>query len=246
MEITLDKNAFVITCNEKRYEMFVKIFNYYNIPLPIKFWGCQAKFNYKVSSIRRLKVERGHCGCLFSHYSLYKIAQALDLPYLIVFEDDAFPRKNILEYFDKSIKNLPENWNFLKLEDTHFDEYVVKKFYNDYWFSGVNLRRGSGTGAYIIKKELYQIIIDIIEHDLLINSSENYIDCIIRVNIELDNEFNKNNGYGHYVSTNPMFLQHNFHNEYHMSHIINSNIRNTNEDDTEMFDTKIFENGIIN
>lgn len=189
-KIILGKNSFVITGDDKRYNFFVEIFNRYNIPIPKKFLSCKTNN------------DRGILGCLLSHYTLYKIAQTFKLPYLIVFEDDVIPRNNIIDYFNEAIKNVPDDWQFLKLEDTYFEDYIDKKFYNDYWFSGKHRREGSGTAAYIIKDTLYDLVINAIE---LYNFNKEFpIDVILRRNLEkLLN--------GIYVPKNIMFLQHGFH-----------------------------------
>lgn len=192
MKISLCKNSYVISCDKDRYDLFLKIFNYYNIPQPILFDACISAY------------DKGVYGCLFSHYSLYKIAQTLNLPYLIVFEDDIFPRKDIIDYFNNAIKNVPDNWSFLKIEDVFFNRYENKKYYNEYWFSGKMCgRRGSASAAYIMNRNIYEIIINEIEKSTF--GLKLPIDYIFQRSLmSID---------GYYISTVPMFLQHNIHNK---------------------------------
>lgn len=192
MEISLDKNAFVITGDEDRYNLFVKIFNKYNLPIPKRFNACRSY------------IDRGITGCTHSHYSIYKIAETYDLPYVIVFEDDAFPRENIVEYFKNAVDNAPEDWKFLKIEDVFFNKYIDKRPYNDYWFSGKMPIRGSGSAAYIVSANGYKKIINEIEKFQF--NKKFPIDLIFQYTL-----MHKRDGY--YISNVPMFLQHNLHNK---------------------------------
>ena len=54
-----EKNSFVISINDKRYKLFKKIFNYYQLPLPKLFNA--VKHNNPV------------LGCLLSHYNILKL-----------------------------------------------------------------------------------------------------------------------------------------------------------------------------
>ena len=66
-----EKNSFVISINDKRYKLFKKIFNYYQLPLPKLFNG--VKHNNPV------------LGCLLSHYNILKLATLWSLPYIFVY-----------------------------------------------------------------------------------------------------------------------------------------------------------------
>ena len=98
-----EKNSFVISINDKRYKLFKKIFNYYQLPLPKLFNA--VKHNNPV------------LGCLLSHYNILKLATLWSLPYIFVFEDDVLPNKNIIHYLNEALKNVPDNFNILKLEN---------------------------------------------------------------------------------------------------------------------------------
>lgn len=102
-----EKNSFVISINDKRYKLFKKIFNYYQLPLPKLFNG--VKHNNPV------------LGCLLSHYNILKLATLWSLPYIFVFEDDVLPNKNIIHYLNEALKNVPDNFNILKLENIYFN-----------------------------------------------------------------------------------------------------------------------------
>lgn len=144
------EHSFVITCDEKRYKVFRAIFDYYKLPQPTKFNAC--------------KLDHPANGCLLSHYTLMKMAQTLDLPYITVFEDDLFPRKNIIEYLERALAVIPHKaWNLLKLEDTYWDEYKNFTNLNAYWRVGTPRIGGSGTGCYIASKAFYTRYIKLCE-----------------------------------------------------------------------------------
>lgn len=219
--ITLEKNAFVISMNDKRLEMFKKIFKHYNIPEPILFNAATSRDGTK--------------GCLLSHWAIYKLAETLQLPYVIVFEDDAFPRKNIIEYFNNAIECVPDDWNFLKIEDLFYYKYVDIKNVNDYWMTARSMSGGSGSAAYIVKYTAYTILSKIIEKSEF-DSRRFPIDfCFMQSHIS--------NLGGYYISRKPMFLQHNLHHaggihEHRM--FKESDIIFPPEDDKENFEPQIF------
>jgi len=53
--------------------------------------------------------------CTLSHEALIKYGQMLDMPYLCVFEDDAFPCKDICHKLLNTLNALPDDCDMLKL-----------------------------------------------------------------------------------------------------------------------------------
>lgn len=184
MEISLSRNAFVISCDQTRFNLFRNIFDYYHLPQPQLFDAC--------------RVRDGRVGCSLSHYCLYKLAWLANMDYLIVYEDDILPRNNALEHFEEAVKYIPSDWKFLKLEDVFFDKFKNKKIINDYWFTGINTGRGSGTGAYIIRRTALTEVIRLCES------------AQFNPNIPIDFIHQYIKG-GFYILNNLMFLQHNLH-----------------------------------
>lgn len=187
--VVLGKNSFVISMNEKRLGMFKRIFDHYKIPTPVLFPAASSRDGTK--------------GCLLSHWAIYKIAETLRLPYIIVYEDDAFPRKDIIEYFNNAMQCVPEDWNFLKIEDLFYHQYTNINNINDYWMTAKSLSNGSGSAAYIIKDSAYPLLARLIEKSEF-DSRRFPIDFMF-----MQSYFNNLGGY--YISRKPMFLQHNLH-----------------------------------
>ena len=171
-----EKNSFVISINDKRYKLFKKIFNYYQLPLPKLFNG--VKHNNPV------------LGCLLSHYNILKLATLWSLPYIFVFEDDVLPNKNIIHYLNEALKNVPDNFNILKLENIYFNnEYDNNILSENNWIKHCKNAPiiGRGTGAIVIN----------------ITS----IDVILELANKIFHNFNM------YISKNILFVQHNLHKE---------------------------------
>jgi GR25 family glycosyltransferase involved in LPS biosynthesis len=186
MDISLSRNAFVISCNQTKLNLFRNIFDYYKLPQPHLFDACLAY--------------DGRLGCLLSHYFLYKLAYMTNMDYLIVYEDDILPRNDALKHFEAAIKHVPDDWKFLKLEDVFFNKFKNKTIINEYWFTGTNAIKGSGTGAYIIRRNALMEMIRLCE-------SYRFDP---RVPIDLLHQYIKG---GFYILNDLMFLQHNLHNQ---------------------------------
>lgn len=111
-----EKNSFVISINDKRYKLFKKIFNYYQLPLPKLFNG--VKHNNPV------------LGCLLSHYNILKLATLWSLPYIFVFEDDVLPNKifhNFNMYILKNILFVQHNLHKEKTIHNNFMNNSLKR-----------------------------------------------------------------------------------------------------------------------
>lgn len=185
-----EKNSFVISINDKRYKLFKKIFNYYQLPLPKLFNG--VKHNNPV------------LGCLLSHYNILKLATLWSLPYIFVFEDDVLPNKNIIHYLNEALKNVPDNFNILKLENIYFNnEYDNNILSENNWIKHCKNAPiiGRGTGAIVINITSYITPIDVI--------------------LELANKIFHN--FNMYISKNILFVQHNLHKEKTIHKIIMNN-----------------------
>ena len=76
------QNAYVITNGGERLEQFRRTFSAVGIdPAPVREWkACMAPEKDGIA-----------LGCSISHYSLVRYAREADLPWLVVFEDDAVP-----------------------------------------------------------------------------------------------------------------------------------------------------------
>lgn len=63
------------------------------------------------------KTDNGICisPCVNSYYHLLKMAIEKDLPYILVFENDAYPCNNIVDYLKDYIKYVPNDAEMLQL-----------------------------------------------------------------------------------------------------------------------------------
>lgn len=92
------KHSFVISIDDKRLELFNKLFKAHNLlPLPQKVEGVHDKKN------------KPQMNCYLSHRSILLKAKELDLPFVCIFEDDAYPCNNIVRELDECLKNIPDD-----------------------------------------------------------------------------------------------------------------------------------------
>lgn len=104
MKIELDKNAFCLSCNLERFHYLQKCFDAVGLKSPSLFPGAVTKI--------------GAQGCILGHLSMVMMARCLNLPYLVVYEDDAYPRPDVVTKFDLLINKLETidfNWGILVL-----------------------------------------------------------------------------------------------------------------------------------
>lgn len=131
------ENLFSISINNERYNYQCKVFQHYGLPTPKKFDGLKYEPSTETS-------------CLFSHISLLMMCRHLKLPYYIAFEDDAYPRKDILIKLDYYMNNAPRDCGILILgrngqfgsTEEHGDYYIIKE-------------RPFGAHAYIVYQNIY-------------------------------------------------------------------------------------------
>jgi len=70
----------------------------------------------------------GRCGCSLSHFEICKIAKKENLKNYLVLEDDFeinLDKNSLFDNLDKSIKELPEDWDILYLGGNLTNEYGV-------------------------------------------------------------------------------------------------------------------------
>lgn len=107
-DITLNKYSFCLTCNIDRYNYLVNCFKSIGLTPPRIFPGIHHPYS-------------GPEGCKLGHIGMIMLARCLGLPYIVVFEDDAYPRADVQEKFNEFIKELNEtdpNWGMLVIGRT--------------------------------------------------------------------------------------------------------------------------------
>ena len=164
MTIKLDDNAFCLSCNLNRFHYLQDCFDKVGLKPPTLFPGAILK--------------NGAVGCLLGHISLVMMARCLNLPYIVVYEDDAFPRPDVIKKFEIALEELQlENpyWGMLSLGRTGETSWW-KGDTEDFW-KNLNNRRNfkhkdsnvinvsdniitipknpSGSHAYIVRNYCY-------------------------------------------------------------------------------------------
>lgn len=114
MKITISdflKNGFVISCSNMQEQGFRKRFagEFGEENLPRTYDG------------RVLKCALGNASLAikstYSHFEVVKMAKALDLPFITIFEDDAYPMSGAMEKMGKWFQNteIPDDADILML-----------------------------------------------------------------------------------------------------------------------------------
>jgi hypothetical protein len=126
-KITLQEllnHSFVITINDERFDNFCKVFQEHGLnPLPKRFNGFTLP-NDIYKDIGLIKTSN-HCNCSFSHAAIIKTAESLDWPFVCIFEDDAYPHKDIIIKFQNVLNDIPNAIDMIKLG------YTIIRNYNE-------------------------------------------------------------------------------------------------------------------
>lgn len=164
-DIKLDKYAFCITCNLNRYKYFAKCFQSVGLEQPRIFPGIRHQ-------------QKGYEGCRLSHMGLMMMARTCNFPYIVIYEDDAYPRKNVIEKFNDILNDLNNHhisWNMLSLgrngefsghigdPELFWVKYKTTKKRNSLHSNAKNVtdkiidipRNPNGSHAYIVKRECF-------------------------------------------------------------------------------------------
>jgi hypothetical protein len=102
--IKLDENAYCLSCNLNRFHYLQKCFESVGLKPPTLFPGAI--------------LNDGASGCLIGHISIVMMARSLNLPYIVVYEDDAYPRKDVIHKFNLLVNELDSidpNWGMLSI-----------------------------------------------------------------------------------------------------------------------------------
>ena len=113
---TLLTNSFVISIDNNRLNRFYRIFSHYNLntPMPKHYYGFNVKSLICNNNIKKKWPDSAIKGSL-SHASLVRLAQSLNLPFICIFEDDAYPSKNIINDLTSVLTDLPDDIDVLRL-----------------------------------------------------------------------------------------------------------------------------------
>lgn len=92
------RNSYVITIDDERYNIFKLLFSkcFYSDIVPKRFDGfvqSDLKSTYK---------------CMLSHVAIVRMAKSMNLPFVVIFEDDAYPCIDIKRKLEKQLEIIPQ------------------------------------------------------------------------------------------------------------------------------------------
>jgi len=134
--VTLE-NSFCLTIDDRRYNYLCETFKKYNLNAPKKYNG----FSHFADK---------EAACLYGHMAIVMMARCLKFPYVCIFEDDAYPRKDIAQRLEYYISNKPWNCGIMVLgrNGQHGPVTDCGEFYTV-------VKRPFGAHAYIVYENCY-------------------------------------------------------------------------------------------
>lgn len=145
---SLDKNAYCLSINDKRYNYLCNNFSYVGLNPPILYRG--------------VRWDNGtNRGCVLGHIGILMMARTMKLPYVVIYEDDAYPREDAIWMFEKIKKYVPDDCGILKVGSSSMRGEHNK--INEYVFQATE-GTSFGSHAFIVRRELYDNLIQNMEH----------------------------------------------------------------------------------
>lgn len=148
MKIKLEdfyKYSYCISISDDRYKQFYEVFTKCGIQVPKRFNGIQFKLKNHPGCI----ISSNAFNCSLTHYMLVRLAQFNDFPFIVIFEDDACPLKNISQKLSLYLENIPDNCDILKLGYTK--QFGKSKVFNNNYC----ILDAFGAHSYIVFKRFY-------------------------------------------------------------------------------------------
>lgn len=140
-------NFYCLSISDQRYNYTNSIFKKYGLPNLIKYEGFT-------------NLDKKERCCLFGHMSLVMIARYLKLPYIFIFEEDAYPRKDIKIKMEYYIQNRPSDCGILVFgRNGEFGEISIKGDYH------IVKQRPFGAQAYLVYEKCYNDLIKSFEKE---------------------------------------------------------------------------------
>ena len=106
------KNSFVISIDNSRIELMNKIFLRHLLKCPKVFNGFSNKSSQNLFAkynVEKRIQKAGAYNCSLSHAAVIKMAKCLQLPFVCIFEDDAYPCNDIMQQFKIYLSNIPDD-----------------------------------------------------------------------------------------------------------------------------------------
>ena len=149
MNITLKdllKRSFVVTIDDRKYEWFKKVFKFHGIsPMPKRFQGTTLWYN------------SGKYNCYLSHRNAILTAKKRKWPYVLIFEDDAYPVNHVANLMDRYLMELPDKCQVLSLGTIFL--WDVREEDGDFWRS----YKSYGSHAYVVFESAYDRYIEMLD-----------------------------------------------------------------------------------
>lgn len=112
---TLFDNSYCLTINHDRYLRLCNVFTYHNLKTPREYIG------YTCSNISKTRVKSCYFQNLqnacFGHISIINMCRYTGKKMCCIFEDDAYPVKDIVNKLSYYLKDIPDDCNVLKFGD---------------------------------------------------------------------------------------------------------------------------------
>ena len=146
-------NSFAVSVNPYRARCIREVFSYYGLPKPMIYNGfrnCDLKQLFNGDEKHRQRYANAY-NCSLSHTGVIKMAKCLDLPYVAIFEDDAYPCRDIYKKLEEYSSNIPDDAGLVVLG---WSRLVGKRISNNDVYSEFS-GKVYGSHAYIIFKSAY-------------------------------------------------------------------------------------------
>ena len=137
------QNSFVITIDKQRLLTMHKLFRRNGLsPSPNVIFGC---IDSRLSHVQR---------CAQSHVNAVQHAKQIDLPFVVVFEDDAYPCIDCAAKLQKCFVNMPDNAQLILLGWSSFPNGTQSTYRP---FNRIQTWKISGAHAYVLMKQSYDV-----------------------------------------------------------------------------------------
>lgn len=210
-------NSYCITIDDNVYNKLTNRFKKVGLPIPKKIYGpTPDKLPHEIIDeyqTKEFSLPTICCNC--AHRQIIQLAKEMKYPYVTVFEDDAYPRKDVAEQLTNAFKVIPKDAGIILYGYNGIKGYKPENVVqiNDYWYRlDPNVSGGIrtfGSHAYTIFENAYDMLLD-----NLYDKKIFYQDMALRIN-----DFNKN--LNTYFLKEYIFIQHSDNNRMNMTSNMN-------------------------
>jgi hypothetical protein len=141
------KYSYCLTVDDDSYQYLCGVFKYFKLPIPKKHRGI-------------INNEKGPTCCYIGHLSLVMMARTLDLPYITIFEDDAYPCIDIINGLNFHLEDIPDDCGILS-----YGHSSRKGWITDCGKYCIFNEKPTGAHAYTVFKSAYDDFIASLEKE---------------------------------------------------------------------------------